>query len=210
MSTTTTSARTIGVPDTSDSSPARPARPRSEPAISQRERAVLREILRLVAERADAEAKVERDRTCRVRRGRCRIPKDTSSLDRKAARSRKRGRSRPTRSDGARSSTPRSTASARPRRNSPPPAASSPPCSMPRAMRPRTNINQAKNDVAASFDSGQRKAAKEYAEKTKPIDDSAGMANGYRRAPGDSRCRLPQVQTQSRGARADSRVVRPL
>ena len=35
------------------------------------------------------------------------------------------------------------------------------------------------------------------------------MANGYRE-PGHARCQLPQVQTQSRGARADPRIVRPL
>ena len=51
---------------------------------------------------------------------------------------------------------------------------------MPRAMSAKNDYNQAKNDAAGSFDSGQRKAAKEHADKTKPIDDSAGMADGYR------------------------------
>ena len=44
----------------------------------------------------------------------------------------------------------------------------------------KNEYNQAKTDAAASFDSGQRKAAKEHADKTKPIDDSARMADGYR------------------------------
>ena len=65
MSTTTTGPRTTGTPDAS-SSPGSDGRTSSEPAILQRERAALREILRLVAERADAEAKVEGERTTRA------------------------------------------------------------------------------------------------------------------------------------------------
>ena len=62
MSTTTTSLRTPPAPDAS-SSPGTLAGGAGEPAVLQRERAVLAEIVRLVAERADAEAKVGEDRT---------------------------------------------------------------------------------------------------------------------------------------------------
>ena len=61
MSTTTTSLRTIP-PSDADSSAGSVAGPLSEPALLGRERSALREILRLVAERADAETKVEADR----------------------------------------------------------------------------------------------------------------------------------------------------
>ena len=60
MSITTTRALTSGESEISGT----PSGPTPfEPAILQRERAVLRQILRLVAERAEAEAKVEGDRT---------------------------------------------------------------------------------------------------------------------------------------------------
>ena len=92
MSTTTTSLandrryRRELSPGASGSTP-------SEPAILQRERAVLREILRLVAERADAEAKVEAERTSQT------TPRPTPSTQKtrrsplieKLRRTRKRG-----------------------------------------------------------------------------------------------------------------------
>jgi hypothetical protein len=45
----------------------------------------------------------------------------------------------------------------------------------------KNEYTQAKNEAASRFESGQKKAAKEHAEKTKPIDDSARLADAYRK-----------------------------
>ena len=84
--------------------------------------------------------------------------KTRRALDRKAVKSRKRGKRAPTRSGGERSSTPRSTASARPRRNLPPPAASSPRLfDTARERRQEASTTRPRPTPPLAFDSGQRK-----------------------------------------------------
>ena len=66
----------------------------------------------------------------------------------------------------------------------------------------KNDYNQAKTEAAAALRLGQKKAAKEHAEKTKPIDDSARLADAYRERLAVPRRRLPQVQAQSRSPRS--------
>ena len=68
------------------------------------------------------------------------------------------------------------------------------------AIRPRATTHRAKAEAAATHDSGQKKAARQNAEKSKPIEDSAAMADSIREAPGLSRRRVQEVQARSRPA----------
>ena len=178
MSTTTTSLPTIGAPD-SNSSPGSNARASSEPAILQRERAVLREILRLVEERADAEAKVEGERKSKALTGGSEYEKTRRALLEKlrnleseamAADEKRRRGIVDAALDGERKAKSEFAAASRKL------------ATLFDGARDvaKSEYNQAKNDAAANFDSGQKKAAKDNAAKTKPIDDSAAMADAYR------------------------------
>src|SRR5205814_2209290 len=44
----------------------------------------------------------------------------------------------------------------------------------------KSDYSTAKSQAAASFESGQKKAAQEHAAQTKPLDDSAGLADSIR------------------------------
>ena len=180
MSTTSTSLRTIAARD-SNSSPDSSDSASSEPAILQRERAVLREILRLV----------DRARRGRGEGGRRpdvqRQPRPTPNTRRPGATLIEKLQDLETRSHRGRRETPasdrrRRASMARRKAKAEFAAASRKLATVVRQRRDvaKSEYNQAKNEAAATFDSGQKKAAKEHAAKTKPIDDIAGMADAYR------------------------------
>jgi S-DNA-T family DNA segregation ATPase FtsK/SpoIIIE len=176
VSTTTTSVQTIPVPA---SGPGATASPLSEPAVLNRERALLHEILRLVAERSEAETKVETQRDSsgstadseyqKARRALIeklkRLESEAHATDEKRRRAiidaALQGEAR-AKADFAANSRKIATLfdSAR--------------------DVAKNQFSEGKSDAASKYDSGQRKAAKEHAEKTKPIDDSARLADGYR------------------------------
>ena len=151
----------------------------SEPAILQRARAVLLEVRRLVADRALAEAKVEGDRTSRAAAADSEYEKTRRALIEKlqnleneaiAADQKRRRGVVDAALDGERKAKQEFAAASRKL------------ATLFDAARDtvKSEYNEAKNAANASFDSSQRKAAKEHAEKTRPIDDSARMANAYR------------------------------
>ena len=151
----------------------------SEPTILQRARAVLREVLRLIAERADAEAKLEGERTSRNSTGDSEYQKTRGALieklrnlesDAVTADGKRRRAIVDAALDGERKAKAEFAAASRKL------------ATLFDSARDvaKSEYNQAKNDAAGRFDSGQKKAAKENAGKTKPIDDCAGMADGYR------------------------------
>ena len=136
-------------------------------------------ILRLVAERAEAEAKVESDRTTRAAAGDSEYEKTRRNLIEKlrnleseavAADAQRRRAIVDAALDGERKAKSEFAAASRKL------------ATLFDSARDvaKSEYNQAKNDAASSFDSGQKKAAKEHAAKIKPIEDCAGMAEGYR------------------------------
>ncbi len=178
MSTTTTSLRTIDEPDAT-SSPGSDSAISTEPAIPHRERAVLREVLRLVAERADAEAKVEGDRASSAAAADSEYEKTRRALIEKlrnleteaiAADEKRRRGIVDLALDGERKAKSEFAANSRKL------------ATLFDSARDvaKNEYNNDKNEAAGNFDSAQKKTAKEHAEKTKPIQDSAAMANAYR------------------------------
>jgi DNA segregation ATPase FtsK/SpoIIIE, S-DNA-T family len=175
---TTTGAQTTGSPETNSSQGASTRAP-ADAGTLERERTVLREVLRLVAERADAEAKLEGERTTtgttadsdyqRTRRALLEKLKVIES-EAKTADEKRRRAVVDAALDGERKAKSEFAAASRKL------------ATMFDGARDvaRNEHTQGKADVASSFDSAQRKAGKEHAEKTKPIDDSARMANGFR------------------------------
>jgi len=151
----------------------------TEPELIRRERRALGEVLRLVAERAEAEAKVggERsssDATADTEYAKARKAKveKFERLEREAhADDEKRRRSI---IDGAikGEATAKSEFAAASRKIA----------TIFDSHRDTTKVeyNRAKNEAIAGFDSGQKKATREHADQTRPIDASAGMADAYR------------------------------
>ena len=151
----------------------------NEPELIRRERSALGEILRLVAERADAEAKVEAERASSGTTADTEYTKARKALVEKFQRleteahadDEKRRRSI---IDAALKgeATSKSEFAAGSRKIA----------TLFDSHRDTTKVeyNRAKNEAVGAFDSGQKKAAREHAEKSKPIDDSAAMADAFR------------------------------
>ena len=150
------------------------------------------EILRLVAERADAEAKVEGERNSTERStADSEYARKRATPDRKARAGSNAKRTPTTRSGGGRSSTPRSRARPRPRPSSPPASRKIATLFDSRATSPRTSYDQAKNRGRRHASTRARKRPpRNMPSKTKPIDDSARLADSIRDAPGRARRRL--------------------
>jgi len=176
VSTTTTSLQTIGA---SGSGKGGNTRAPSEPALIERERAMLREILRLTTERADAETKVEGKRNSRERTADSEYEKARRALIEKLKRLESEAiaddeKRRRAIVDAALSGEAKAKADFA--------AGSRRIATLFDSARDvaKNAYSQAKNEAAASFDSGQKKAAKEHAAQTKPIDDSARLADSFR------------------------------
>jgi hypothetical protein len=154
--------------------------PQSEPEVLRRERAVLREVLGLVAERAAAEAEVEGRRSSddattdagynasreELREKVERLLREARSADEQRRRSivetALEGETR-AKSDFAASSRRIASEFDRARESA------------------RNEANRDKAEAVSAFNAGQAKAAKEHAVAMKPIIDIAGMADGIRR-----------------------------
>jgi len=162
-------------------SPAPPSDPpsRTEPDLVARERAALREVLRLVADRAGAEARVEADRAAgdaaadqeflKARRSLAGRVEGIAEVDRAADAQRRRevvdtaiAREAEAKSEFARAS--RKIASEFD------------------ATREKAKAEFARDrsDAAAGFDAGERSAAAAYAAARKPVDDAARIRNSMR------------------------------
>jgi hypothetical protein len=180
VSTTTTSLRTVGQADAdSVASAGAIVTPLSEPAVLARERAVLHEILRLVDERAQAEATLEAERKSTASTADAEYEKARKTLIEKLKRLESEAiandeRRRRSVVDAAIQGESKAKADFA--------AGSRKIATLFDSARDvaKNEYAQAKNDAASRFDSGQRKSAKDHAEKIKPIDDSAALANSYR------------------------------
>jgi hypothetical protein len=159
--------------------PAAAATPPSEPDVLQRERAAMREILRLVAERAESEAKVEGDRTSTDASADAEYKKSRQALLDKFQRLEREARSNDeerrraivdaalkgeaaAKGEFAGNSRKISALFDSVRENA------------------HSEHTRAKSEAASTHDSGQRKAAKEHAELMRPIEDSARHADTIR------------------------------
>jgi S-DNA-T family DNA segregation ATPase FtsK/SpoIIIE len=176
VSTTTTTSPAITGPD--GEAAAQGASP-SEPELLVRERALLHEVLRQVAERAAAETKVERERT-----------KNDTAADTEYQRTRQAlalkldkhqteaGSGDEQRRRAVVDAALRGEAAAKAEFA----AASRKIATMFDSAREsvKSDYGRAKSDAAGAFDSGQKKANREHAEKSKPINDSAALADSYR------------------------------
>ncbi|MFI5456634.1 MAG: FtsK/SpoIIIE domain-containing protein [Isosphaerales bacterium] len=176
MSTTTTSPGTSAV---AESSPRVTAHAPSEPEVMGRERATLSEILRLVAERALAEAKLEGEAASsnatadsEYQKARKALVEKLETLDREARTNDEKRRRAII--DAAIEGEAKAKAEFA--------AASRKIATLFESFRDtaKTDYSAGKAEAAATFDSGQKKAAKEHAAKTKPIDDSARLADSTR------------------------------
>jgi hypothetical protein len=151
----------------------------NEPELIRRERSALGEILRLVAERAEAEAKAEGERSS-----------SDATIDAEYAKARKakvgkfEGLEREAHSDDEkrRRSIVDAATQGEATAKSEFAAGSRKIATIFDSHRDTTKVeyNRAKNKALAGFDSGQKKAAREHADQTRPIDDSAAMADAYR------------------------------
>ncbi len=174
MTTSTTGVR----PPTESKASASALGP-SEPEILVRERAVLRQVLALVADRADVEAKVHGTRTsgdskadseyAKARQG---LAEKLERLNREAVAEDERQR----RAIVNKAIEAEATAKAEFA------AASRKIATMFDAARDAAKSDYAagKSEAATSHDSSQKKAARQNAEKSKPIEDSASLADSTR------------------------------
>jgi S-DNA-T family DNA segregation ATPase FtsK/SpoIIIE len=176
VSTPTTSLRSPPAPDAAAGDVAAAT---ANPSIIDRERGVLHEILRLVADRAEAEVKIGDERKSggaktdlEYQKTRRALVEKLQNLETEAiAADEKRRRSIIDAAlDGERKAKNEFAAASRKL------------ATLFDSARDvaKNEYNEAKNGAAGTFDSAQRKAAKEYADKTKPIEDSARMAANYR------------------------------
>lgn len=162
-----------------DASPAPATAPPSEPELIGRERAALRQILRLVAERAEAEAEVEGTRATGDTTADAEYQRAKQTLQEKVERLERDGRSgdelrrrsiidagmkgeSEAKNEFAASSRRIATEFDRARETA------------------RNESSRAKSEIAASFDGGQLKAAKEHSTALKPILELIAMADGHR------------------------------
>ena len=174
MTTSTTGLRPLPYPSTGPSTMEQP-----EPEVLKRERAVLRNILELVSQRAQVEAEVHLARTSgdqtadsEYAKARQALADKLERLDREAvAEDEKQRRAIVTAAiDGENKSKAEFAAGSRKI------------ATLFDAAREtvKGDYASAKSDAAATHDSAQKKAARHNAEKSKPIEDSAGLADSSR------------------------------
>ena len=170
----TTSLPEISVTSVNGSPTAEP-----EPEILRRERAVLREILGLVADRAAAEAEVEATRARADATADSEYERTRRTLQEKIATWIARP-DRPTSNAGGRSS--KRPCAARPTRSrsSPPPAVGSPWSSTSSASQPATTRGGRGARRPPASTPAQLKAAKEHSEAIRPVLDLAALADSHR------------------------------
>jgi hypothetical protein len=151
----------------------------AEPEILVNERSILREILQLVAERAEAEAKIEGERTSRDSTADSEYAKARQSLVEKFDRwvreaTKTDEKLRRSIVDAAIQGESKAKAefSANSRKIA----------STFDGVREsaRNERNRAKSEATATYETGMKKAAREHASKVKPIDDMALTADSYR------------------------------
>jgi hypothetical protein len=150
-----------------------------EPEILQRERTILRELLSLVAERSQAETKVEHDRTSRnakadseYQKARALLVEKTDRLDRAARTDDERRRKAivDTALDGeAKAKTEFASASRKLATD----------FDLIREHA-KNEHKRARDDATSTFDNDQRKALKDHADARKPIDEWAKSAESFR------------------------------
>ncbi len=170
----TTSVETISVPD------AGPAPlPDSQPELLRRERAALREILRLVSERAGAEAKVEETRATAAATADAEYQKARRNRQEKFEQSDRDARSADVeRRRAIVEETMRGEAEAK---NEFASSSRKIAQDFDRAREgTRNDANRGKSEVAGNFEKGQAKAVQEHSAGVKPILDLMRMADGHR------------------------------
>ena len=177
MSTSTRPLRTIGAPVPFEPAARRHRASRAGASSARASRAP--RVLRLVAERADAEAKVEAERTSSDATADTEYDKTRQALIEKLQRLEREANAddekrRRAIIDAALDGEAKAKAEFA--------AASRKIATLFDSARDaaKSEYNRAKNEAAAAFDSGQKKAAREHAEKTKPIDDSAAHGRRFR------------------------------
>ncbi len=176
MTTSTTGLRTPPAPETrAGASPGGP----SEPDLLKRERAVLRQIQSLVAERAEVEARVRGERASsdstadtEIARARAALAEKLEKLDREArtADEKQRRSIIDTAMQGEASAKAEFAAASRKI------------ATMFDSARDtvKTEYGTGKAEAVQAHDSSQKKAARQNAEKSKPIEDSAHLADSIR------------------------------
>ncbi len=181
----------------------------NEPELIRRERSALGEILRLVAERADAEAKVDAERASSGTTADTEYAKARKALVEKFQRLETEAHAD---DEKRRRSIVDAALKGEATSKSEFAAGSRKIATLFDSHRDTTKVeyNRAKNEAVGAFDSGQKKAAREHAEKTKPIDDSASDGRRVPRTASLSRRRLQEIQAQHGDSRPDARVIRQI
>jgi DNA segregation ATPase FtsK/SpoIIIE, S-DNA-T family len=170
----TTPLETISVPDTGLSPSSVPP-----PELLARERQALRELLRLVAERAAAEAEVEGVHTSGDTTADAEYQRAKQNLQEKVERLEREGRT--TDEQRRRSIVEAGMKGEAEAKNEFATSSRRIATDFDRARESaRNETSRAKSEIAASFDNGQLKAAQEHSAATKPILDLVGMADELR------------------------------
>ena len=173
----------------------------AEPEILQRERTVLRELLSLVAERAEAEAKVEHDRTSRASRADTEYQKARAALVDKIDRLDRAAKT----ADEQRRKAIVDTALAGDAQAKAEFASASRKLAAEFDLLRETakqEHKRARDDATATFDNDQRKVLQNHSEARKPIDDWARSADGYRQ-------RLAKLAVEYRKFKLNPDVPKP-
>ena len=152
----------------------------SEPELLKRERGVLRKILALVTERAEVEAKVHGDRVSGDSRADAEYAKARQALGEKLERLEREARAE---DEKQRMSIVKAAMGGEAKAKAEFAAASRKIATLFDAARDTAHSELAtgKAQAASTHDSGQKKAAKQNAEKSKPIEDSAHLADSVRK-----------------------------
>ena len=151
----------------------------SEPELLVRERAVLRKILALVAERAELEAKVHGDLVSGDSRADTEYAKARQALGEKLARLESEANAE---DEKQRLSIVKAAMAGESKAKAEFGAASRKIATLFDAARDTANgdLVTGRSQAGSTHDSAQKKAAKQNAEKSKPIEDSAGLADSIR------------------------------
>jgi DNA segregation ATPase FtsK/SpoIIIE, S-DNA-T family len=173
----TTSTPGLRPPPETNSNPSGPAL--SEPELLKRERGILRKILALVAERAEVEAKVHGDRVSGDSRADTEYAKARQALSEKLERLEREAKAE---DEKQRMSAVKAAMAGEAKAKAEFAAASRKIATMFDAARDTVNgeLATGKAQAASTHDSGQKKTAKQNAEKSKPIEDSAHLADSIR------------------------------
>ncbi len=176
MSTTTTTSQTLTMAG-ADATPRTAAQ--TEPEVLVRERAGFHDVLRLVAERAEAEASVEASFKAHDTAADSEYQKARRALLEKFDRLESEARSDDEkRRRAVIDAAIRGEADAKAEFA----AASRRIATLFDSLREtaRSDNSRAKSEAAAAYDSGLKTATKQQADQLRPIDDSAGLADSYR------------------------------